>query len=246
MSLLLDDSNFDALFIDGKTVNKMFFKGEEIYGRYFAAGNRYTSSKFTTTWGGTNRKLYPQTDTEVKLYPAIGNNGKSLVNLSLCPVNSIDFKMGTLLSITKLEDALSYMSISSFTECTNVYYVARFQQNTYDGDLMIKPFMLQCYASALAYNKKYFDYSGIGVDGIGNREAGNSNEGLSFLYPASARGKTLQVKAKLDDAMVSRLDRYAKNNSGDLRFFCKAFKTDDSTAITRATAYFGGYLLFEM
>ena len=240
MSLILDTGNFDALYIDGKVVNKMFFNGEKIYDatKWFAIGHKYTSTTITGMWGNASKKLCCSTDTNAKPTYCIGNTASK--NTYCCETNETYSEFTDLGAIIKLNEAFNYLPISNFSECKNVYYVTCFKQTTYDGDLLIKPFI------KLSVSINIRDQLlGNNILGVGNKSAGSTDEGFSFAYPSSYKGKIAVHKTKLSDDQVQTLDFY-KNTSKYPYFLCKAFKTDDSTNITTATAYYGGYLLLEV
>ena len=244
LSLQLDTGNFNALYIDGKVVSKMFFNGEEIYdaSKWFAIGNKYTSAVISTTWGGSSRNLYASTNTSA--YPAscIGNVSGVKRNTYCCETNKSYSEFTDLGSISLLGGAFNYLPISSFLECKNIYYVARFQQKTYDGDLLIKPFIRLGRSIHTTTN-----LLGTSVSGIGNKSADNADEGFSFMYLSSDKGKIRVHKSKLSDTQVKSLNHYAGSSSSFYPdFLCKAFKTDDSTTATKTKAYYGGFLLLEV
>lgn len=245
MSLLLDTGNFNALYIDGKVVSKMFFNGEKIYdaSKWFAIGNKYTSAVIRTTWGGSNRNLCASTNTSAFPASCIGNVSGTKRNTYCCETNKAYSEFTDLGAISLLGGAFNYLPINSLLECKNVYYVARFRQNTYDGDLLIKPFIRLGGGIPTTTN-----LLGTSVPGIGNKSADNTDEGFSFMYLSSDKGKIRVHKSKLSDTQVKSLNNYAGLSSGNYYpdFLCKAFKTDDSTTSTKATAYYGGFLLLEV
>ena len=244
LSLQLDTGNFNALYIDGKVVSKMFFNGEEIYDatKWFAIGNKYTSAVISTTWGDPNRNLRASTDAGALKTSCIGNTSGTKRNTYCCETNKAYLEFTDLGSISLLGGAFNYLPISSLLECKNVYYVARFQQNTYDGDLLIKPFIRV--GGSIKTTTKLL---GTSVSGIGNKSADNTDEGFSFMYRSSDKGKIRVHKSKLSDTQVKLLNNYAGSSSSFYPdFLCKAFKTDDSTTATKATAYYGGFLLLEV
>ena len=168
----------------------------------------------------------------------IGNTASR--NAYCCETNETYSEFTDLGAIAMLNRAFNYLHISNFSECKNVYYVARFKQTTYDGDLLIKPFIR--IGMSIGVSTKLL---GIAANGIGNKSADSTDEGFSFSYLSSYKGKTVEHKAKLSDKQVQSLDIY--NDQGNYpNFLCKAFKTDDSTTATTATAYYGGYLLLEV
>lgn len=240
MSLILDTGNFNALYIDGKVVNKMFFNGEKIYDatKWFAIGYKYTSTKIDGMRGNASKKLCCSTDTNAKPTYCIGNTASR--NAYCCETNETYSEFTDLGAIIKLNEAFNYLPISNFSECKNVYYVTRFKQTTYDGDLLIKPFI----KLSVSINTRD-QLLGNNILGVGNKSADSTDEGFSFAYPSSYKGKTAVHKTKLSDGQVQTLDFY-KNTSKYPYFLCKAFKTDDSTTATTATAYYGGYLLLEV
>lgn len=240
LSLILDTGNFNALYIDGKVVNKMFFNGEKIYDatKWFAIGYKYTSTKIDGMWGNASKKLCCSTDTNAKPTYCIGNTASR--NAYCCETNETYSEFTDLGAIIKLNEAFNYLPISNFSECENVYYVTRFKQTTYDGDLLIKPFI----KLSVSINTRD-QLLGNNILGVGNKSADSTDEGFSFAYPSSYKGKTAVHKTKLSDGQVQTLDFY-KNTSKYPYFLCKAFKTDDSTTATTATAYYGGYLLLEV
>lgn len=244
MSLQLDTGNFNALYIDGKVVSKMFFNGEEIYdaSKWFAIGNKYTSARISTIWGGSNRKLCVSTDANALRGYCTGNVSGTKRNTYCCETNKAYSEFTDLGAIYLLGGAFNYLPISSFLECKNIYYVARFQQKTYDGDLLIKPFIRLGGSINATTN-----LLGNNISGIGNKSADSTDEGFSFMYLSSYKGKTAEHKAKLSDTQVKSLNNYAESSSSFYPdFLCKAFKTDDSTTATKATTYYGGFLLLEV
>ena len=242
MSLILDTGNFNALYIDGKVVNKMFFNGEKIYDatKWFAIGNKYTSTTIDGMWGGAREKLCCSTDANATRSYCAGNTSAVKRNIYCCETNETYSEFTDLGAIAMLNRAFNYLHISNFSECKNVYYVARFKQTTYDGDLLIKPFIR--IGMSIGVSTKLL---GNVANGIGNKSADSTDEGFSFSYLSSYKGKTVEHKAKLSDKQVQSLDIY--NDQGNYPdFLCKAFKTDDSTTATTATAYYGGFLLLEV
>ena len=241
MSLILDTGNFNALYIDGKVVNKMFFNGEKIYDttKWFAIGNKYTATTIFGVWGSGRKKLCSSTNEGIYSSVCIGNTSNSR-NTYCCETNETHSESTDLGAINRLNEAFNYLPISNFSECKNVYYVAKFKQTTYDGDLLIKPFITL--ASTISAGTTLL---GNNINGIGNKSANNTDEGFSFAYPASYKGKIALHKTKLSDDQVQNLD-FIKNTNKHLYFFCKAFKTDNSTGTTTATAYYGGFLLLEI
>lgn len=240
MSLILDTGNFNALYIDGKDVNKMFFNGEKIYDatKWFAIGNKYTATTIFGLWGG-KKNLCNSTNEGYLLSVCIGNTSKS-INTYCCETNETYSESTDLGAIKQLNEAFNYLPISNFSECKNVYYVAKFKQTTYDGDLLIKPFITL--ASTIS---AYTALLGDDIDGVGNKSANSTDEGFSFAYPSSYKGKIALHETKLSDDQVQNLDFY-KNTNKHPYFFCKAFKTDNSVGTTTATAYYGGFLLLEI
>lgn len=241
MSLILDTGDFNVLYIDGKVVNKMFFNGEKIYDttKWFVIGNKYTATEIFVLWGGKGKKLCSSTNTGIFSSVCIGNTSNSR-NTYCCETNETRSESTDLGAINRLNEAFNYLPISNFSECKNVYYASRFKQTTYDGDLLIKPFIrlaptISTSSALLGDNK----------DGVGNKSASSTDEGFSFAYPSSYKGKIAFHKTKLSDDQVQNLDFY-KNTNNHLYFFCKAFKTDNSTGTTTATAYYGGFLLLEI
>lgn len=223
----------------------MFFNGEEIYyaSKWFAIGNKYTSAVISATWGNSSKRLLTSTNTTAYPTSCIGNTSGANRNTYCCETNKAYSEFTDLGAISLLGGAFNYLPISSLLECKNVYYVARFRQNTYDGDLLIKPFI-----RVGGSIKTTTNLLGTSVSGIGNKSADNTDEGFSFMYLSSDKGKIRAHKAKLSDKQVKLLDNYAGLSSGNYYpdFLCKAFKTDDSTTATTATAYYGGFLLLEV
>lgn len=240
MSLIIDTGNFNALYIDGKVVNKMFFNGEKIYDttKWFAIGNKYTATTIFGLWGG-KKNICNSTNDGYLLSVCIGNKSKS-INTYCCETNETYSESTDLGAIKQLNEAFNYLPISNFSECKNVYYVAKFKQTTYDGDLLIKPFITL--ASTIS---DYTALLGDDIDGVGNKSANSTDEGFSFAYPSSYKGKIALHETKLSDDQVQNLD-FCKNTNKHPYFFCKAFKTDNSTGTTKATAYYGGFLLLEI
>lgn len=242
MSLLLDTGNFNALYIDGKVVSKMFFNGEEIYdaSKWFAIGNKFNSAGITGLWGNSDKKLCVSTDANASRLYCIGKIS-AVRNTYCCETNKAYSEFTDLGAIKQLVGAFNYLPISSLSECKNVYYVTRFKQTTYDGDLLIKPF-IRLGGSINASTKLL----GANVQGIGNKSADNTDEGFSYVCPSSYKGKTVVQKVKLSDEQVEALDLQGGFPAHFPDFLCKAFKTDDSTTATKATAYYGGFLLLEV
>lgn len=245
MSLLLDTGNFEALYINGKVVNKMFFNGEKIYenSKWFAIGNKFSSTNINAAWGGSNKKLCDSTNTKDTASYCIGKIASSSYprNMYCCGTNEKSSEFTDLGSMKSLYSAFDYLPINSFLECKNIYYVARFKQTTYDGDLLIKPFI----KFMLGYANTTTKCLGKAVAGIGNVSADSTDEGLSFVCPSSYKGKTVIHTVKLSEFQKESLDIYTRKKY-NVDFMCKAFKMDDSTNITTATAYYGGYLLLEV
>lgn len=244
MSLLLDSSNFDSFYIDGKIVNKILFNGEKIYdtSKWFAIGNKFTSTYITAMWGSSSRTLCNSANTgDMKAY-CIGNipSSSNPRKTYCCGTNENHSEFTDLGGIEKLSEAFDYLPIDSFSECKNVYHVARFKQTTYESDLLIKPFIRL--GSTIGTTTKLL---GNNITGIGNKSADSTDEGLSFTYLSAYKGKTVAYKVKLSDNQVATLDFYKEKNYYP-DFLCKAFKTDDSTTTTKATAYYAGYLLLEL
>lgn len=243
LSLLLDTGKFNALYIDGKVVSKMFFNGEEIYdaSKWFAIGNKFTHTDITAMWGGSRRSLRASTDAGVLKTNCIGNVTGTKRHTYCCETNKAYSEFTDLGAIYLLGEAFNYLPISSFSECKNVYYVARFKQTTYDGDLLIKPFIRL--GGSIGVSTKLL---GNNIAGIGNKSADSTDEGFSFMYLSSYKGKIEVHKAKLSDEQVEVLGKYAGLSTHFPDFLCKAFKTDDSTTAKTATAYYGGFLLLEV
>lgn len=242
LSLLLDSSNFDSLYIDGKIVNKILFNGEKIYdnSKWFAIGNKFTSTNITAMWGGSSKKLCNSANESVLRDVCIGNTSSNQRNTYCCGINENRSEFTDLGAIQKLSEALVYLPIDSFSECKNIYHIARFNQTTYEGDLLIKPFIRL--GGSISSTTKLL---GTEISGIGNKSTDNTDEGLSFTYLSAYKGKTVDYKVKLSDNQVATLDFYKEKNYYP-NFLCKAFKTDNSTTTTKATAYYAGYLLLEI
>ena len=254
LSLILDTGNFDALWIDGKVVSKMFFNGDKIYdnSRWFAYGSLFKGS-ITSMWGNNSKKLVTATNTSASYGNCIGmlrTTSSGQPNSSLYSTDESHSEF-TLLGKYYLRNLKSALNIDSFLECKSIYYVTRFKQNTYNGDLLIKPFIF--------FGRSSTNYSSIDkvmglvagtttyYAGIGNETADTTDNGFCYVYKSSNKGKTVQHVAKFNETHIDDLERESSVNTAYYPYFlCKAFKTDASANTITATAYYGGYLLFEI
>ena len=240
MSLHLDIGNFEQAWIDGKKVNELWFRGEKIYDstKFYAFGNKWTGSSITTAYGGSSKYVWPYNySTSLVIRSCIGyTNVLNSKHRAIFLTNS-DLKQFTEVKEGSINDLKTIIGVDSLTQCKAVYYVTQFKNNTYSGDIFVKPFI------RTAYTKNNTDITlGSSSYGIGTEYTDSTPNDFCWTYKAENKGTYIKKKFKLTDEQITKIE---SNNSTNI-FLCTAYKTNSETTSTQATLYYGGYLLIEV
>lgn len=194
--------------------------------------------------GSSSKKLYPLDDTFSDFSTGlIGNtntsNNMTVLNTSICKTDE------TMKTFTDYETSSTcityggksdYMGINSLEECKSITFVYRFRQDTYDGDILFRPF-IRFYADSIAnmttvlYSKPY----------LGLNNYIDTTSGFTSIYPATYKGSSCIYYHTLNNDEITQLALHMKP-----RFLAKAYRLDGDTSTTTMTAYFNGYLVFEI
>lgn len=239
MSLKLDTGNFKQAWIDSKKVHELWFRGEKIYDstKFYAYGNKWSDSRINTLWGGTSKYVRPYNSAFNSIRTCIGYTSLtgSKRNPSIFITNS-DRSSFTEVKQGSISDLRQIMGVESLSQCKAVYYVTRFKNNTYSGDIFVKPFIRTTQArnstEKTLGSKSY---------GIGTEYTDNTPNDFCWTYKAADKGNIVTNKFQLTDEQIAKIESKAF-----LYFLCQAYKTNSETTGTKATLYYGGYLLFEV
>ena len=241
LSLQLDTGNFKQAWINSKNVDELWFRGEKIYKspKFYAFGNKWSGSKINTLWGGSSMYVRPYNSNTTAIKSCIGYTSvtKSM-NQSIFITNR-ELSSFTELQEGSIQDLRQIIGVESLTQCRAVYYVTRFKNNTYSGDIFVKPFIRTAYSSSSS------DKTLGSVNyGIGTEYTNNKPNDFCWTYKAADKGTTVTNKFQLTDEQITKIED--STTSGPY-YLCQAYHTNTfSTALTKATLYYGGYLLFEV
>lgn len=238
MSLQLDTGNFKQAWIDSKKVHELWFRGKKIYDstKFYAYGNKWSGSTINVSWGSTSEYVRPYNNAIGTVRSCIGQTA-----LTSGAHKSIFITNRELSSFTEVkEGGLSALrqiiGVESLTQCNAVYYITRFKNNTYSGDIFVKPFIS-------TVNPRNADKTlGSGSYGIGTEYTDNTPNDFCWTYKAADMGKTVINKFQLTDEQITKIE---KGIYGPY-FLCQAYKTNTETTATEAELYYGGYLLIEV
>ena len=239
MSLQLDTGNFKQAWIDSKKVHELWFRGEKIYDstKFYAFGNKWSYSKINTLWGGTSKYVRQYNSMFNTIRTCIGYTSLSgnIRHSSIFITNSNQSSF-TEVKEGSISDLRQIIGVESLSQCKAVYYVTRFKNNTYSGDIFVKPFIRTTHASRSTEKTL-----GSTSYGIGTEYTDNTPNDFCWTYKASDKGKTVTNKFQLTDEQITKIE---KGNYP--LFFCQAYKINTETTSTKATLYYGGYLLIEV
>lgn len=251
MALYLGSSGKQAVLCDGEKYTTNFYNSSKFY----AYWNTYKDSySIGITFGGAKKyKIYPKNtnaNSNIMALNYVGNTSTINTQAYLTPVLcEIDETMKTVsdakLTTGSLYAVQNYLGINSFKECKSVTYCFRFKQTNYDGDIILRPFMIFPVNNDGSGGIRNTNVTGSNI-GINNYMSLNTSNGFTVNCLASYKGKTVFWRRALDDTALNRLDNFCSLACYP-RPLCKMFRADDETTeISGITAYFGGYLVFEM
>lgn len=253
MALYLGSSGKQAVWCDGEKYTTNFYNSSKFY----AYWNTYFSSTATMTsiWGGTNCYVLYSTAiySHNRPFYATGKKTYSVnANPTLCETDegmkTSNSVIAENVSFTSLKETLG---ISSFKECKSITFCYRFRQNTYDVDVLLRPYVLFADVrtnTALTNFRNNENYMfNTSLNGINNYLVTSTN-GFKVSYPSSIKGKTLIGKHALEDYEIERLDNITEGNPYYLcLMYDKTTSVSGTTCFTKGiTAYFGGYFVFEL
>lgn len=239
MSLQLDTRNFKQAWIDSKKVHELWFRGEKIYDstKFYAYGNKWSGSTIDATWGNTSKYVRPYNNTIASIqscigYTALVNNAHKSIFITNRELSSFtEVKEGGLSALRQI------IGVESLTQCNAVYYITRFKNTTYSGDIFVKPFIntvREANGTGLTLGNGYY--------GIGTEYADNTPNDFCWTYKAAYMGKTAINKFQLTDEQITKIESSAYGPY----FLCQAYKTNTETTSTKAALHYGGYLLIEV
>lgn len=238
MSLHLDIGNFEQAWINSKNVDELWFRGEKIYKspKFYAFGNKWSGSKITTLWGGSGMYVRPYNSAATAISSCVGYTAvNNSMNQSIFITNR-ELSSFTELQGGSIQDLRQIIGVESLTQCRAVYYVTRFKNNTYSGDIFVKPFIRTAYTSS-----KSDKTLGSVNYGIGTEYTERRPNDFCWTYKAADKGNTVTNKFQLTDEQIIKIE-----NGNYPLFLCQAYKTNSQTNLIRATLYYGGYLLFKV
>lgn len=238
MSLQLDTGNFKQAWIDSKKVHELWFRGEKIYDstKFYAYGNKWSSSTIDATWGNTNKFVRPYNNAIGTIQLCIGQTTLTGAAHKSIFITNRELSSFTEVKEGSLKNLRQIIGVESLTQCNAVYYITRFKNNTYSGDIFVKPFIS-------TVNPRYADKTlGNGSYGIGTEYTDNTPNDFCWTYKAAYKGKTAINKFQLTDEQITKIE---KSGFGPY-FLCQAYKTNTETTTTKAALYYGGYLLIEV
>ena len=127
------------------------------------------------------------------------------------------------------------MGVESLTQCNAVYYVTQFRNDTYLGDIFVKPFIR---TASFRYDSNTLGSSSYG---IGTEYADSTPNDFCWTYEEAYKGTTIRKMFQLTDEQITEIE-----SSDTTTFLCMPYKTNSDTSGSTATLYYGGYLLFEV
>ena len=238
MSLQLDTGNFKQAWINSKKVNELWFRGEKIYDstKFYAFGNKWSDSKINTLWGGTNKFVQPYNNAIQTIRSCTGNTSSLSDRNPAIFLTNRELNNFTEIKKGNIDDLKKIIGVESLSQCKAVYYVTRFKNKTYSGDIFVKPFIRTVY-----YRTNADKTLGGASYGIGTEYADNTPNDFCWTYKAADKGKTVTNKFQLTEKQITTIE-----SSTYAMFYCMPYKTNTETTSTKATLYYGGYLLFEV
>lgn len=238
MSLQLDIGNFEQAWINSKNVDELWFRGEKIYEspKFYAFGNKWSGSSIISGWGGSSRYVRPYNSNALTISSCIGYTSvENSMNQSIFITNR-ELSSFTELQEGSIQDLRQIIGVESLTQCRAVYYVTRFKNKTYSGDIFVKPFIRTAYSSSSSDKTLGSVNYGIGTE-YPNRRPND----FCWTYKAADKGTYVTNKFQLTDEQITKIE-----NGNYPLFLCQAYKTNSQTNLTQATLHYGGYLLFKV
>lgn len=252
MALYFGGDKSSIAYSDGAYIPN-FYKSP----KYYAFGNRYSKNyEFRSAFGGTKERIYPLDNTVRTGLACVGHisGGHTAAVLNTC-ICKTDETMTTFTDYSSSNSAhlLENIGVNSLTECKSVTFCYRLKQTTYDGDILLRPFVwFGLHSNSFSESTPVmYDADHVSIYGrpvLNGYAYSDSTSGFTATYKASYKGKYASYRHKLTDDEIARLNELLSTMGVAYpRFLCKMFRLDGGTdIITDMTAYFGGYLVFEV